>query len=672
MSVHADLAKALPELLSSESPVDRITYARDLWPRHHLAVSEGRIAEHRPGAVVWPRSTEEVAALVRFCAREGMPLVPFGAGSGVCGGILPNERVVVCDLKRMSAWRKLDRDAPALEVEAGAMGITLEEDVQAKGFTIGHFPSSILCSTVGGWIAARGAGQCSGLYGKIEDMVASLECVVGEGEIVRLERRAHGPDLTPLLIGSEGVLGVVTAARLRLHPAPMSRAMAGFSFPSVEAGFTAMRDMFQEGLRPAVSRLYDPFDSFVARRGSVRGEKKAHAAGKAHKPGAGALALRTLLRVPGALNGLVDALGTRVLGGAMLIVHFEGPTAEGVTDLARAGAIAARHRGEALGEAPARRWLEHRYSVSYRQAPIFMAGAFSDTMEVAATWSNLGALYENVRRALGQHVFVMAHLSHAYPDGCSIYFSFAGSAPTVAAAEAKYDTAWRVALDAAIASGGTLSHHHGVGRSKAPKLGRELGAGVDVIQSLRGVLDPKGIMNPGNLLPRERPERRPIPPPPAAPRVDRASLLVHVAGSATLADVEAALAKDGLTLALGADAPSGETRIDAWLAAGARGALDPWLDPADHLVAGFTARLVSGTELTIHPAPRRAVGPDLFALFLGAGERAGAITSAHLRCHDRAQPRARPLTTTIVRDPPLEGSERALVERILKAAGATT
>ena len=662
------IAEALPDLRQSASPADRIAYARDLWPRHHLDVSAGRIAEHRPGLVVWPRDTAEVAAVVRFCAAEGVPLVPFGAGSGVCGAVLPDARTVVLDLKRLERWRKLDTDEPSLEVGAGALGIRLEEDLQAKGFTAGHFPSSILCSTVGGWVAARGAGQCSGRYGKIEDMVASLECVVGRGEIVRFHRRVHGPDLVPLIIGSEGVLGVVTSATLRLHPVAPARAFGAFSFPTVVAGWTAMRDMFQAGLRPAVARLYDPFDSFIARIGSVRRglggkEKEKHGP---KMPGAGGVALRGLLRSPRLLNEAVDALSARIFRGSTLVLIFEGPTEEGAEDLARAAAIAEQHGARPLGEAPARHWLEHRYGVSYRQSAVFMAGAFSDTMEVAATWSRLAALYDAVREALGKHVFVMAHLSHAYPDGCSIYFTFAGSAPTVAEAEAKYDAAWRAALDAAIGAGGTLSHHHGVGRSKAPRLGAELGAGVDVVRALRGVFDPAGIMNQGNLLPRESPLRRAIMAAPEVPAVDRASQLVHARGEATLAEVERALGQAGLSLALREGAPPLETTVAAWLAAGARGAADPWADPVDHLVAGFTARLGSGTEIEVRPAPRRAVGPDLYALFHGAGERAGVITAAHLRGH--GQGRARVMRTGIERDPPAGEAEAGWIGRVLQAA----
>jgi alkyldihydroxyacetonephosphate synthase len=159
------------------------------------------------------------------------------------------------------------------------------------------------------------------------------------------------------------------------------------------------------------------------------------------------------------------------------------------------------------GEGPAQKWLLHRYSVSYRQAPVFAAGLFSDTMEVAAPWSKLRGLYDGVRRALGKHVFVMAHLSHAYPDGCCIYFSFAGTGgrgrgPWDARCEETYDAAWRAALDAAVSAGGTIAHHHGAGRSKAPRLSSELGdAGVAAVRALMRAFDPKGILNPGNLMP---------------------------------------------------------------------------------------------------------------------------------------------------------------------------
>jgi alkyldihydroxyacetonephosphate synthase len=265
-----------------------------------------------------------------------------------------------------------------------------------------------------------------------------------------------------------------------------------------------MRAMFQSGMRPAVARLYDPFDSMLAKQGSVKKGKSA-----ARAPGLGTMALRQVLRRPGILNELLHSrVASGAMGGAMLIVIFEGTGDEPTRRVNEARRLVeSREKVTYEGEGPAQKWLQHRYSVSYRQAPVFASGAFADTIEVAATWSQLPALFDGVRKALGEHVFVMAHFSHAYPDGCCIYFSFAGSAaPGVkgwnAACEETYDRAWKAALDAAIAAGGTVAHHHGVGRSKAPRLGPELGLGVDVIRRLQRAFDPKGIMNPGNLLPR--------------------------------------------------------------------------------------------------------------------------------------------------------------------------
>ena len=269
MSDVGGLAEGIREALgidTSARPPDQISYARDLWPRHHVEVRAGRIAEHMPAAIAWPTNSEQVAALMDFCGREGVNTVPFGAGSGVCGGVLPTDQSLVIDLKRMKRWREFAPEQGYLDVEAGALGIRLEEDLQRRGYTVGHFPSSILCSTVGGWVAARGAGQCSGLYGKIEDMTAALECVDGRGEIATLRRRLGGPDLTPLITGSEGVLAVITSARLRLHPVPEHRGYAAYSLSSMQAGWETIRAIYQRGLRPAVCRLYDPLDSMMARR----------------------------------------------------------------------------------------------------------------------------------------------------------------------------------------------------------------------------------------------------------------------------------------------------------------------------------------------------------------------------------------------------------------------
>jgi len=405
----------------------------------------------------------------------------------------------------MGRIRAIDAAAPLVDVEAGHMGVPLEEALGRAGFTLGHFPSSILCSTVGGWVAARSAGQCSGAYGKIEDMVASLECVTGAGDVMELRRRTSAPDLVPLVVGSEGTMAIVTRARLRLHPAPSTRGFGAWSFPSTSDGWDAMRAMFQAGLRPAVARLYDPFDAMLARQGGVKPPARAaspRTPPRGQAPGLGGTALRMALRRAGALNELLRwRVAERALGGAMLVVVFEGTDEAAQRGVEEARRIAEQAHGVWEGEAPARRWLAHRYAVSYRQAPVFANGAFVDTMEVAARWSQLGSLYDGVRRALGEHVFVMAHFSHAYPDGASIYFTFAGSARDDDRALEVYDAAWRDALRAVVDAGGTLSHHHGVGVDHREWMARERGAlATELLRAAKRAVDPRGLMNPGKLL----------------------------------------------------------------------------------------------------------------------------------------------------------------------------
>ena len=663
------LRRELGVAVSSSGP-DKICYARDLWPRQQIEVRAGRVAPHPPAAVTWPESTEQVAAVVAFCAREGIEVVPYGAGSGVCGGVQPTDRTLVIDLKRMSRCRRVAPEEGYVEAEAGVQGIRLEEDLAPRGLTVGHYPSSILCSTVGGWIAARGAGQCSGLYGKIEDMTAAIECVDGRGQVVTLERRTQGPDLTPLIVGSEGTLAVITAARLRLHAAAEQRSFAAVSFATMEGGYEAIRAIYQAGLRPAVCRLYDPFDTMMARHG----ERKTHTAAPsplAHRDQniswIHSLATRQALRFPATLNAAIDALGGRAFGGAMLVLVWEGSADRAEAERAEALRLATDAGATDLGEGPARHWLGRRYSVSYRQAPVLMMGAFVDTMEVAAPWSRLGSLYDSVRRALGRRVLVMAHMSHAYPDGCSIYFTFAGSARNDEQALASYDAAWRDASAAAIEAGGTLSHHHGVGRSKAPRMGDELGLGIEMVAALRGAFDPAQILNPGNLMPATYPPRAGLPAAPRAPRLDATSRTVSVSGKHTLAQVDATLAGHGLSLGLTAAAPDGATTVDAWLAAGAPGAPDPWLDPVDHLVAGYSAVLPSGAVLRIRPCPRRAVGPDLLSLFFGHGGRCGQIHTAHLRARGRG---AAPLDTPLERNPPVGAREQEWIDRTVDTIGA--
>ena len=365
---------------------------------------------------------------------------------------------------------------------------------------------------MGGWVAARGAGQASARYGKIEDLLLGLEVVLGTGELVRLDRPVAGSDLLELFCGSEGTLGVITAVRLRLFPAPELQLPRGWRFPSLARALGAMEDLFRSGLRPAVARLYDPFDTRIALGGEDDEKpalpppgrnalRTAPERGEAVRPGLRRRARNTALQ--GALSlPLPVNLAAGMLRASLLVLVHEGPAAEARAEAARTRTILAGHGGADLGEGPGRRWLNKRWAVAYELPTLVDAGARVDTCEVATSWGGVLELYRAIRAAVAPHAFVMAHFSHAWPDGCSIYFTFSGAAKTTAAGARAYDATWRAAMDAATRAGATITHHHGVGVLKRAWLQDELGeGGVALLRAAKRAFDPAGVLNPGKLLP---------------------------------------------------------------------------------------------------------------------------------------------------------------------------
>jgi alkyldihydroxyacetonephosphate synthase len=330
-----------------------------------------------------------------------------------------------------------------------------------------------------------------------------------------------------------------------------------------------------------------------------------------------------VLKAPGQLARLVALLEKQGRAHSRLLLLFEN--VESPADQARsASALCEQLGAQALGEAPVRQWLEHRYDVSFRQSKVFRAGAFSDTMEVAAPWSRLAAVYRSVKKAIGHRVLLMAHVSHCYPDGAAIYFTFVGHGRSQEQALALYDEVWTTALDAAVEAGACVSHHHGVGRSKARALARLSGAAAR--QSLRAAWDPDGILNPGVFgFPGDAggDDGARAPNGASAPvEFDEVSQLADLDATLSLDQVENLLFKRGLTL--GAHA-AGDWRLGEWVLAGMPGLPSPWDDPVWRPIAGFLGRLSSGQVCELRAAPRRAEGPDLTAFFQGTHGALGRL-----------------------------------------------
>jgi alkyldihydroxyacetonephosphate synthase len=435
----------------------------DYWFLAHLRDFQGR-GGAGPASVVTPRSTAEVATTVRLAQQHGVPIVPYGGGSGVLGGAVPPEGALVIDLRAMNQLLHLDETALQARVQGGMMGDVYEAAIGARGYTTGHYPQSIARATIGGLVATRSAGQFSTKYGNIEDLCLGLEVVLPSGNVARLApfpRSATGPQLRELFLGSEGAFGIVTEATLKVFPLPERREVASFAFTTVADGLEAIRRIVRPGWRPAVVRLYDAPET--ARHFS------------AQSPPADS---------------------------CLLLVVCEGPAALAEAELAACTQVAQAMGAVAVGPAPVEHWLGHRNDVPSWDF-FLQNGIVVDTIEVAATWDKVSGLYDHVVATLREVPGLLnasAHSSHSYSSGTNLYVTFAIRPDDYAQGEARYLEAWGRVMEATIAAGGTIAHHHGIGRLRVPWLERELGSAFPILQALKRTLDPAGIMNPGTLL----------------------------------------------------------------------------------------------------------------------------------------------------------------------------
>lgn len=444
-----------------DSEAGRRAAATDWWPLNlHLAAANQVV--RRPALVARPGSAAEVGQVLRICSEERIPVTPAGGRSGVCGGAMPLHGGVALDLTRLSGIDSADSRALLVTAGAGTFGDDLEASLRAGyGLTCGHRPQSIALSTVGGWVACRGAGQFSTRYGKIEDIVAGLEVVLASGEALALDeqpRAAAGPSLLQLFTGSEGTLGVITSVTLRARPAPAPTRSSAFVFPGFGAGIEAVRRILRRGATPAVVRLYDQAES-----------------------------ARHFPDLPGAVLLLMDE-GDPVMVEAVMRV---------------AAAECAAGDATPAGEAPVADWFEHRDDVSLL-APLIKAGLVVDTMEVAASWPTLERVYGAVRDAVTAVPGALgctAHLSHAYPDGAGLYFTLLGRPEATGPEAVAVFTLrlWAAAQLAAIEAGARLSHHHGIGLLRARWLPAGLGPAHHALAAVKATFDPHGILNPGKL-----------------------------------------------------------------------------------------------------------------------------------------------------------------------------
>ncbi|MGE0791605.1 MAG: FAD-binding oxidoreductase [Sandaracinaceae bacterium] len=445
-----------------------------------------------PDAVVYPGSHDDVMTVLAWAAKRGIAVVPFGGGSSVVGGVEARGAsdatpVVTLDTTRMRRLLALDDLSHTATFETGIYGPELEEVLEKRGYTLGHFPQSFEFSTLGGWIAARGSGQQSNRYGAAAKMLVGARVATPTGEMRTspFPNSAAGPDLNQLIAGSEGILGVITEATMKIRPIAEARDFVSFLFRDFEEGTAAVRAMTQRGVDVSTLRLSDVDET--------------HFYGE----------LRHVLRPSGAQRWALKALGSAGFEKpCVLMVGFEGGSAHVKRSWRRALAIATSHRGLYVGRGPGRAWYQQRFAMPYLRDPLMDRGIGIDTLETSTWWSNVPTLYAAVTSAIrgaladwGSPGIVLAHLSHTYPTGTSLYFTFLfrrdADDPV-----GQWKSAKEAASRAISEHGGTISHHHGVGTDHVPWLAAEKGAlGMAVLDAAKARVDPMRVMNPGKILP---------------------------------------------------------------------------------------------------------------------------------------------------------------------------
>jgi alkyldihydroxyacetonephosphate synthase len=480
---------------ASTEPLDRVVHARGKSLRDLVKHRRGEVGRV-PDVVVRPLDEAEIEALLRAAIEHDAVVIPFGGGTSISGSLeAPEyERRTVISLDMGNLRRVLAIDAPSnlARIEAGAFGPDLEHQLNAQGWTLGHFPDSFTHSTLGGWIATRSSGMQSDRYGDIADLVRALRVVTPSGILATrpVPHTSTGPSVREMVLGSEGRLGVITEATVHVRRVPERRVILGYLFPSWSDGLAAIQDIAASEASPSVTRVSDAYEtafSFATRKDPTLLDKLK------------STALTTFLK---------RRKGFDVERMCLSFIGYEGTAAHVKQQRKEVGRIAARHGGLCIGASPGELYDQKKFDTPYIRDFLLDRGALADVSETAAPWSRLNGVYDAVMAsahgAFGElrvPGYVMCHLSHSYHAGACLYFTF-GLKPARGRDELEqYDAVKSAIQQAFIDAGATLSHHHAVGTEHARWLEADISApGVRMLQALFEGIDPGANLNPGKIV----------------------------------------------------------------------------------------------------------------------------------------------------------------------------
>lgn len=492
--LRAELEAAVGEQQVSVDALDRVVHARGKSLRDLMRHRRGDIAR-LPDAVVRPGSEEETHAVLRAALAADAVVIPFGGGTNISGSLeAPADEprpVVSVDLGRMERLLEIDEASGLARVQAGVLGPRLEEQLNARGWTAGHFPDSFTHSTLGGWIATRSSGMQSDRYGDVADLTRAVRMVTPAGVLATrpVPHTSTGPSVREMVLGSEGRLGIITEATIHAHRLPAQRTILGYLLPDWPRAVGAMRAIAQSEAHPSVTRVSDAREtqfSFATRK----------------RP------------------SLLDRVQSRALGWylgrreidpqamCLAFIGYEGSEAHVKGQRRHVGRIVREHGGLCVGSGPGELYDQKKFDAPYIRDFMLDRGTPADVSETSAPWDKLPQLYDDVVAAaygafstLGVRGYVMCHLSHSYHAGACLYFTFAFSPADGGDGLEAYDVIKSAVQQAFLDAGGTLSHHHAVGTEHARWLEQDISApGVAMLHALFEGTDPGSNLNPGKIV----------------------------------------------------------------------------------------------------------------------------------------------------------------------------
>jgi alkyldihydroxyacetonephosphate synthase len=493
--LRAALERAVGDGHVSVEPLDRVVHGRGKSLRDLVRHRHGELGR-LPDVVVRPGAEDEVAAVLRAALDDDAVLIPFGGGTSISGSLeaLADERrtVISLDLSRLSRVLAVDATSRLARIQTGALGPDLERQLNAQGWTLGHFPDSFAHSTLGGWIATRSSGMQSDRYGDIADLTRAVRVVTPAGLLVTrpVPHTSTGPSVREMVLGSEGRLGVITEATVHVRRVPQRRIILGYLFPTWADGLAAMRDIAAADVAASVTRVSDAYEtafSFATRKDPTVADRLK------------SRALTTYLERRRAFD--VESMCLSFIG-------YEGSGRHVAVQRRLVGRIVGRHGGLCIGSSPGALYDQKKFDTPYIRDFLLDRGALADVSETAAPWSRLSPVYDSVMAAahgafdeLGVRGYIMCHLSHSYHAGACLYFTFAFKPSAEEDGLAEYDRVKSAIQQAFIDSGATLSHHHAVGIEHARWLEDDISApGVAMVQALFNGVDPKANLNPGKIV----------------------------------------------------------------------------------------------------------------------------------------------------------------------------